>query len=202
MELSCRLALLFRKSAHKFKLEVFQENYDVLCQASKCAKKFVDAFEPQHWANALFEGQHYSNMNSNIVESFNAWIIEARHLAFTELIDHIRIQIMEMMSKIKIESSTWDSYLCLKVEEQLQTNICDCRGMKCSISTPFTIVEFHNRLSCTVNLETFYCSCKEWKVKRLPCKHACVAIQFVGKNIHDFCSPYFTSAIYWLAYEK
>ena len=29
-----------------------------------------------------------------------------------------------------------------------------------------------------------------------------MAIQFVGKNIHDFCSPYFTSATYRLAYEK
>ena len=106
MELSCRLELLFKKCAQTFKVEEFQENYDALCRASKCAKNFVDASGPQHWANALFEGEHYSHMNSIIAESFDAWIMEAHNLAITELIDHIHIQIMEMMSKRKIESST------------------------------------------------------------------------------------------------
>ena len=39
MELSCRLILLFKKCAHKFKLGDFQENYVALCQALKHAKK-------------------------------------------------------------------------------------------------------------------------------------------------------------------
>ena len=83
MELSCRVTLLFKKCTHKFKLEDFQENYDALCRASKCAQNFVDASRPQHWANALFEGERYDNMNSNIAKSFNTWIMEARHLAIT-----------------------------------------------------------------------------------------------------------------------
>ena len=106
-----------------------------------------------------------NSLNCVITREMNSQVLH-RHLAITELIDHIRIQIMEMMSKMKIESSTWDSNLCPKVEEQLQTNISDCRGMKCNINTPLIIIEVHDHPSSTINLETCNCSSKEWRVKR------------------------------------
>ena len=37
---------------------------------------------------------------------------------------------------------------------------------------------------------------------RIPCVHACVAIQFVGRSIYNFCLHYFASDMYRLSYEQ
>ena len=43
-----------------------------------------------HWSNYLFRGQRWGEMYSNVAESFNAWIKEARHLPVTKMVDSIR----------------------------------------------------------------------------------------------------------------
>lgn len=43
-----------------------------------------------HWCNYLFRGQRWGEMYSNVAESFNAWIREARHLPVCKMVDAIR----------------------------------------------------------------------------------------------------------------
>ena len=59
--------------------------------------RFLDNLPYENWANAHFKGKHYSDMTSNAVESFNAWIIKAQILSITSMVDTIRGQIMNQM---------------------------------------------------------------------------------------------------------
>ncbi|XP_039141986.1 uncharacterized protein LOC120279189 [Dioscorea cayenensis subsp. rotundata] len=43
-----------------------------------------------HWCNYLFKVVRWYKMYSNVAESFNAWIKEARHLPVTSMVDTIR----------------------------------------------------------------------------------------------------------------
>ena len=114
-----RLMRFFKTIAYSCRGVDLEANYDKLTFESRCAKEFVDSFSMHHWANVSFQSECYGNMYSNVIEFYNAWIIEARHLPICELVDHIRIQIMEICSRKKIQSSKWMSHLCLSVEEKL-----------------------------------------------------------------------------------
>ena len=47
--------------------------------------------DADHWATYLFKGMRWCEMYSNVAESFNAWIKEARHLPVTSMVDSIRL---------------------------------------------------------------------------------------------------------------
>ncbi|KAI8553513.1 hypothetical protein RHMOL_Rhmol05G0021900 [Rhododendron molle] len=51
----------------------------------------------EHWANAFFPGQRYGEMWSNLAECFNSWIEKERHLSITQLVDRVRIKLMELL---------------------------------------------------------------------------------------------------------
>ena len=50
----------------------------------------INKSDMAHWSNYLFGGDRWGEMYSNVAESFNAWIKEARHLPVTKMVDSIR----------------------------------------------------------------------------------------------------------------
>lgn len=182
--------------------EEYKIYYDDLSTRSQRIKKWIDSSEMEHWCNALFPGERYGNMYSNVAESFNSWILDARNMAFDELVDKIRVQSMEMMAFRKVKSAEWTTHLCPSIELKIKENINSARGIACSIAIPGDVVEVHSDPKYFVNLNTQDCSCKAWRVYRVPCIHACAAAQFARRSIYDLCVPYYTSSLYRLAYER
>lgn len=43
-----------------------------------------------HWSNYMFKGERWGEIYSNVAESFNAWIKEARHLSVSNMVNSIR----------------------------------------------------------------------------------------------------------------
>ncbi|KAL7166916.1 hypothetical protein ACSBR2_037557 [Camellia fascicularis] len=44
---------------------------------------FLEDMPPNHWANAYFRDKRYGEMTSNVAESFNKWILDARNYPIT-----------------------------------------------------------------------------------------------------------------------
>ncbi|KAL7258207.1 hypothetical protein ACSBR1_004342 [Camellia fascicularis] len=70
----------------------------------------------------------YGEIWSNVAESFNNWVREARHLPITQLVDSIRGQIIEQRSKRKAKSSIWVAELCPKMAKSLGSAYKDSRS--------------------------------------------------------------------------
>ncbi|KAL7216519.1 hypothetical protein ACSBR1_028461 [Camellia fascicularis] len=66
-------------------------------------------------------------MYSNVVESFNSWIREARHLPITNLMYMIQLQIMNMRSDRKLLSSKWNKFICPCMDNVLEKAFMDGR---------------------------------------------------------------------------
>ena len=50
---------------------------------------------PEHWYKFYFNGRHNGHLTSNIAESLNAWLLEAREKSIEAMFEHIRHQLME-----------------------------------------------------------------------------------------------------------
>ncbi|KAK9277119.1 hypothetical protein L1049_006658 [Liquidambar formosana] len=115
-----RMVFLFRECANAPTEHNFEEKLsELLAEGKDQVQFFLDDYSFQCWENAYFQRQRYSEMCSNIAESFNAWIKEARFLPITNMVDLIRSQIMAQMCNRRLEADSWNIVLCPKMDERL-----------------------------------------------------------------------------------
>ncbi|XP_039137426.1 uncharacterized protein LOC120274955 [Dioscorea cayenensis subsp. rotundata] len=154
-----------------------------------------------HWCNYLFKGIRWCKMYSNVAESFNAWIKEARHLQVTSMIDTIRFKLMNMLTERREVSAMWDTYLCPEIHKKVEQIVEIIRFSRVGPSSDDTyeVVDEHNNAA---NLRLRKCSCRRWDIHGLPCKHATAAIMQTDTNVHYYVDQYFTAESYRRAYAE
>ena len=71
--------LLFR-AAKAGDEKTFNEVLDKIKSVNERAGRYIEAIEKTKWARAFFPGRRFGHVTSNISESMNWWLDEARHL--------------------------------------------------------------------------------------------------------------------------
>ena len=146
----------------------------------------------------IFFGR-YGEMWSNVAESFNSWIRKERLLPIFQLVESIRVKLMEMNAERHIAAEKWNSYLCPEMENQLDKLMEVGRHWHISRSSEF-VFEVRSDDSVIVDLEKWYCSCCQWQIKGFPCSHAVAAIMHNDSNPYDYIEDYFTADYYKSSY--
>ena len=55
---------------------------------------FITNAHPRHWATVYFPGRRYGHLTSNIAESLNSWLLQARDLPIEGMLEAIRVKLM------------------------------------------------------------------------------------------------------------
>ncbi|XP_021832752.1 uncharacterized protein LOC110772604 [Prunus avium] len=161
--------------------------------------KFLADLPVQNFANAFFPGKRYGDVSNALSESFNSWVKDVRRLPNYEMIDTIRVKMMEMISRRKLASEKWCSVLCPVIEDELKNLAAKgCHWRICRASE--SIFEVHADLSVMVNLDERFCSCYQWQLLRFPCQHAIQVIQHSGLCLYDFVDEYYKADFYKATY--
>ncbi|CAL2238331.1 unnamed protein product [Prunus armeniaca] len=163
----------------------------------------IDAFlanlPVQNFANAFFPGKRYGEVSNVLFESFNSWVKDVRMLPIYEMIDTVRIKMMEMISRRKLASEKWSSVLCPVIEDELKNLAAKGRHWRiCRASE--SILEVHADLSVMVNLDERFCSCYQWQLLGFPCQHAIQVIQYSGLCLYNFVDEYYKADFYRATY--
>ena len=155
-----RLVYKFCECAYAPNAEKFAMKLDeFMSEGGQRVRNFISDLPPQHWCNLYFIGQRYGEMCSNVAESWNKKIKEARHLPITNLIDKIRIQIMTDMADRKREAASWADVLCPLIEKPIQVALGEGSTWNISISDN-NCSEVHCHQSVFVNTALRLCSCR------------------------------------------
>lgn len=191
----------FYTAAHAPTHEGFQRCVEGIKNISVAAYNWIMQSEPDHWANAFFEGARYNHMTSNFGELFYSWASDAHELPITQMIDAIRSKVMELIYSRQTESNGWLRRLTPSMEEKLEKE-----GLKVHTITGQVIILAGNRFevrgdtSETVDVDNWECSCKVWQLTGLPCSHAIAVIGCIHRDVYDYCSRYFTTESYRMTY--
>ncbi|XP_039133259.1 uncharacterized protein LOC120270312 [Dioscorea cayenensis subsp. rotundata] len=86
---------------------------DLLNTSADAHQWLMQKSDLAHWANYMFKGERWGKMYSNVTESFNACIKEARHLPVTNMVDSIR----------------WERRLCLVIHRKIEELIEESRNL-------------------------------------------------------------------------
>ncbi|XP_073130894.1 uncharacterized protein [Henckelia pumila] len=90
---------VFKKAAYAPSRSEFEHHINSIITSMPLAKDFIVNSCPERWANALFRGNRWGVINNNMAECWNSWVKSARFLPIVRMVDHIRIQIMDMMHR-------------------------------------------------------------------------------------------------------
>ncbi|XP_073153317.1 uncharacterized protein [Henckelia pumila] len=165
---------VFKKAAYAPSLKEYEQHINNILESMPLSRDFIVNFEPQSWANTLFLGDRWGVINNNIAECWNNWIKAALYLPIVGMVDHIRVQIMNMMHRRRESTSMMVKELSPKKEKAIACVYVESQKLR-------------------VN--------RYWQINKIPCKHACAAIESKSMSFYDFCDKYFKIEMYRQAYK-
>ena len=120
---------------------------------------------------------------SNMVETFNNYIMNARSKHLINMLEEIRSLIMKRLVIKKEQAAKWDGILCSKVQEMLDKekekatkySVMPASTTRFQVSCHFDILE--------VDIEKRECTCGKWKLKGIPCCHVVAALFYLHKEV-------------------
>ncbi|KAJ8767981.1 hypothetical protein K2173_020921 [Erythroxylum novogranatense] len=193
---------LFQAAASAARIDDFRMLTEQIKRISPKAQDWLAEVEPANWTNALFKGESYHHIITDVAEFYSQWIEEAQELPIIQKLETLWCRVMELINKRQIDSNIWPTKLIPSKERKLREETqksCDLRVFLSSDS----LFEVHEKdIVNVVDIEKSDCSCLRWKMIGLPCSHAIAVFNCKGWSAYDHCSEYFTVDRYLLTYSK
>ncbi|KAH7834878.1 hypothetical protein Vadar_020569 [Vaccinium darrowii] len=160
---------------------------------------FLENLPVKHWSTVHFSGCRYGEMYSNVAESFNSWIKDERYLPVRNLVDAIRVKIMDMIVQRRKISSAWVGKICPKMDEKLHDAYQESRTWAVLPSGNGEF-EVHSEPTVSIDIVRRTCSCQKWQQDGFPCCHAVGVITSAGEDINSYVDPYYYTETYRASY--
>ncbi|XP_021756736.1 uncharacterized protein LOC110721811 [Chenopodium quinoa] len=125
------------------------------------------------WCRAFYTPMSCcDNVDNNMSEVFNAYILKWRHKPIINMLEDIRESLMDKLHKKRDMIKERDLSLCPRIQQQLEKHNMDRT-----------------------------CSCNAWQVSGIPCKHAVVAIWNKVDQPEQYVNDFFKKHTYAKAFD-
>jgi hypothetical protein len=228
-----KILKLYNTAAKKYQVSEFNalmEDIRKLKDGEIC--KYLEDIGCHRWARAHFMGYRYNMMTSNIAESLNAKLKEARKLPITALVDHIREMLQQWFVERRDAASSLNTNLTRWAEDKVRKNHNSGLHMRVCIllfacifmiwfdfmfmnHANFEFIKFQvapidlyafqiydQSQTFIVNLNNNTCTCREFDLDRLPCAHAIAACRAKEISVYNMCSQFYTANALVIAYAE
>ena len=157
------------------------------------AAEYVEKIKPHKWARAHFPVRIIGHVTSNMAESMNHWLDEARLLDIVRLFNNYIRKLNQLFDKRR------ERYMSMS-ENDLPQNVAlllskaNDEGSRLKIwphNRLIADVERKNKpgVAHVVNLAERKCSCGFYKEFGVPCRHTCKAATFIGVHPKTLVVP-------------
>ncbi|XP_013660420.1 uncharacterized protein LOC106365541 [Brassica napus] len=173
---SKHLGFLVAKAARAYLLSDFYYIFNKIKNINGSCAEYLEGIGFEHWTRSHFKGNRYDIMTSNIAESWNAVLREAREYPVLPLVEFIRSKLMTWFSTRR-EAGLTDSdgltprvvaILAWNFETSVGYNVEKIKELEYEVKNKEGVA-FH------VYLSDKSCSCYEFQMLQIPCSHAVAA---------------------------
>ena len=178
----------------------FNDVMQRICRFNEGAADYIKKIDEKRWARAFFPYRRCGHVTSNISDSMNWWIDDARH---HDPVGFLSIYIRKLNTLFEERRTEYMSMrstdLPKNIENMFQRSVSDSRKLRV-IQHTVNVLEVQRKNNPTrfrtVNIETRKCSCGFYQEHGVPCHHFCAAILFLRglhetlslKNTNSWCS--------------
>ncbi|KAJ6741927.1 FAMILY TRANSPOSASE putative ISOFORM 1-RELATED [Salix viminalis] len=188
-------------AAHAVRLDGFRMHTEQIKRISSKVYDWLMQIEPECWTNALFKGERYNHITVDVAATYTDWVEELRELPIIRKLEALTCKIMELIHTCQMDSNGWTSKLTPSKEKKLQEDALRAQFLKVLFSSD-TLFEVHDDSIHVVDTEKRDCTCLEWKLTGLPCRHAIAVFKCKGSSVYDYCSKYYTVDSFRMTYSK
>ncbi|XP_026423607.1 uncharacterized protein LOC113319573 [Papaver somniferum] len=189
----------FYSSTHEGFHQGMQKLKDMGCDG---LHKFLSDLPLECWSNAHCLGCRYGDMCSNIAESFNSWIREAKGMPIETLVNWIRLNIMDQMSKRKLKGAMYKGFICPSLEKKVMASIRVGVQWRITKSGDMDWEVFDGKHVHAVNIANFHCRCRVWFTEQFPCDHAIPCMHSSKINVYEYINPFFSISSFRASYDR
>lgn len=130
----------------------------------------------EHWTRAHFKGRRYNIMDSNIAESWNAVIKEARENPLICMFEYIRTSVMSWFAIRRAKAMKNKEVLTPNVKKLVAKTFEESTDLAVRMICDFEYQVQEQDGEChTVKLLEGFCSCMEFQQLSIPCRHPIAA---------------------------
>ncbi|XP_010667686.1 uncharacterized protein LOC104884698 [Beta vulgaris subsp. vulgaris] len=195
------MKLLFWKIAKAYNVANYNDALEELAELNSDAAIAFKAYNPKCFCRAFLDTSVKTNaITSNMAETFNVYIINARTKHMIYMLEDIRVALMQRLVLKRQEMTKCTSVLCPRIQAKLdleKVKAADCDVLP-STDTLFNVQYYLDKLN--VDLESKTCTCRKWDMLGIPCRHAIACIYFVHKEAEDFVHDSYKREVYLRAY--
>ncbi|XP_073049460.1 uncharacterized protein [Primulina eburnea] len=192
---------LFMKTTYVYKVSEFDKLYGCLKERYPNIASYLEMHSsPDKWSRAYSPGARYNIMTTNGVESINAKLKIEREMPIITLLDAIHKLTSKWFNKHGNVAGSATTTLTPSTEAILRANFTLSQRLKASQINAFEYHVYGDGKHEVVNLSDRSCSCRVFQIDKIPCAHAIAAIYGAKLDLYDFCSPYYSSQMWALAY--
>jgi len=160
----------------------------------------------EHWVELYFPGHRYSHFTSNIVESLNSWLLDAREKPILAMFEQIRHKLMGWFTERHTLEDKTLGLLVAKSSEYLQA-VTNNRARRyrsiCSIpGVLYEVKSNETRRNYVVDIAQHSCTCLIWQSSGYPCGHAISIILDLKNDPQQYTKAFFTIAAFKKTYEQ
>ena len=133
-----------------------------------CVDWLLKTANPEHWVELYFKGKCYSHLTSNIVEAFNAKLMEAHKMPILAMLEEINQQLMGWFAAWRQLEKNTTAGIISGVQLRIQKTINEQARRYRYVSSTDDLYKIKSKETLSeyiVNLATKSCSCREWQFK-------------------------------------
>ncbi|KAL5552178.1 hypothetical protein UlMin_002354 [Ulmus minor] len=154
----------------------------------------------EKWSRCHYPGLRYNITTTNMVESLNSMLVNARDFPYVALLDVIQEKMSKWWNDRRIVATAITTPLTPSRESELRPRFAQSNGRHTSQLNPITYHVKGGELEGVVDIFNKTCTCKEFDIDKLPCVHAVAAAHHAQVSVYNLVSPYYTKEYYLLAY--
>lgn len=191
------------KAARAYRLSEFYITFNEIKRVNESCADYLTSIGFPHWARSHCLGNRYNIMTSNVAETWNSVLRDAREFPILSLIEYIRAKLMNWFATRRNVEMGDGNILTPRVEEILASNFERSGSLWVNIIAEGEY-EVRDKEGTTfhVNLTDKTCTCYEFQSIMIPCIHAIAAATRYQIRIDSLVDDCYNRITYMTAYSK
>ena len=188
-----QLGYLVSKAARSFRMGDFYTVFGEIRSINQRCADYLIEIGLEHWTRSHFPGERYNIMTSNLAESWNSVLREAREYPVIPLVEFIRKKIVSWFTSRRDAMKDVEAGLSPKVRSLLAANFEVCGGydVRKVDNHEFEVQDLKGSLF-VISLSEKTCTCFEFQKLSIPCSHAIAAALKANVNVEGLVSDVYS----------
>ncbi|GFZ20794.1 hypothetical protein Acr_28g0014990 [Actinidia rufa] len=200
-----------KETAHRYLNEIaharttgaYEKALARMCTYRKDLYDWVMSSQPELWSNNFFKKSRWDCLNSNVAESFSAWSENLSLLQIPLLVEPNRVKLSQILLNKQAEVNNWKLPIGPRIEEKIRQNE---KLSHVLVATLLSEFEAEVQESCAekqvVDLKLGTCTCLEWQMTGIPCRHGCCAIALAHMDVYQCVADWYKREMQELIYAE